>query len=162
MSTCESMKTAMHARLDGELPDAGDRALADHLLACAACRSHFEELRTIDALLGEIALTDRPAPRVVPIETAAPMPPVLSSRIPVTTWPALAASVLLAIVLLFTLPSSDDPAPPVANDPTTEPNEPFSVSFDEEELLAVNVPTENPQIKIVWLYTAHTDSPKGL
>lgn len=53
----------LQAYLDGEIDDAAERAVADHIAACTACAEELDSLRDADRRLSQaLALLDSPAP----------------------------------------------------------------------------------------------------
>ena len=96
---CTSARSAVSARLDGELPEAEDAALDEHLSRCPACRAWEDDAATV---------TRRARLRTAPSPGPDLVDRVLATRSrPRHAWPAERWLLLLvgATMLLAALPS---------------------------------------------------------
>jgi anti-sigma factor RsiW len=59
---CREVVEVLTDYLDGALPVDEREALEQHLLACAGCAIHLEQLRTTVRLTGQLSEDDVPAP----------------------------------------------------------------------------------------------------
>ena len=137
---CLEAKEHVHARLDGELDDSGTSELGAHLEGCPECRAFSEEMDSLRSWIVEVGETDRMEPTAGTVQ-----------RSPSSRWwrgvPALAASFLLGLGLILTSvlrPVGPPSPPPVAAT--------FEVQAANENLLVVQLESQNPGIHIVWLY----------
>ncbi len=139
--------------LDGRL-DPGERGpLEAHLAACAACRAHVQELRTVMGVLGEW-----PAVAPSPSFDAALRQRVAQEAEQGSGWfvlrpvwgAALAAAVVLAVALTFWQPADVEPPPvpqapgvAVAPQPRTPQEQAVQPETNGSDELAV---LDNPEV----------------
>jgi len=109
---CKEAIPLMHDYLDGELKAAQMALLKEHLLACLACRKHFQQLERAGALLGAMPRVAAPDSLTDRIMQSLPAPPKRSAW---KTWirrhpAATAAAVFMAVMLssFATMWSSDN------------------------------------------------------
>lgn len=147
--SCKFPVEWLHRKIDGELTPEESGRLDAHLDACGECREHIAELSSVGDLLREASLLEPAAsPTSVKEPTAAP-------RITRLGLPAAAALLFAACLFIMNLPQ---PAPVDRDREVTEAAE-FEVVETADDVLAVNVPSKNPNVHIVWLYSL--DPEKG-
>ena len=83
MAGCKLYRKRLSAFLDGALPAEKQRALAEHLASCAACRKQVAELQRLGPLLEHLEVPPPPADMALRIMAAARV-----SRPPLLHWPA--------------------------------------------------------------------------
>ena len=67
---CQEVVEVLTEYLDGALPSDEREALEQHLLACAGCATHLEQLRTTVRLTGRLSEDDVPPPLMERLLTA--------------------------------------------------------------------------------------------
>jgi anti-sigma factor RsiW len=108
MILCEDVRTALHLYIDAELSPRKELAIEAHLVECGACRSEYDQLReVVDTVRGSKPLYE---PR-----------PVLRNKVESmlqdagrnkTRWPAHAAWLIAAALVIAALPPGMLLAPP--------------------------------------------------
>lgn len=106
---CESARRLLHLKLDGELREADDRLLDEHLEGCEDCRRLRDELERVDAALREgLGALEMPEP--APDAVRQEIRRAHRSRVLWSTWlPAAAAFVLVVLVALIATPGLNGP-----------------------------------------------------
>lgn len=163
---CSNAQDAIQLDLDGELP-AHLRAVLDaHLRACADCRERHRQIAAIQTAVHGLAEASD--------QMHAPMPSIDFVRPRRLSWRSgLAAAAVVALCfgtwLMANRLHSNAPAPApqiVQAPPTIGPVEPqaaemsppkqrpnVTVSFSNaDDVIAVPVETENPNVTIIWVY----------
>lgn len=143
---CAEVRGKLHLQVDDELhPDDGWR-LERHLESCESCRQQAWELREVCSLLAEVGSTDRQQAEIARGDSKG-----------VTRWWSAAAAALLMSAAFFlseriTKPRTD-PGDTVQMT-RTEPKGHLEMTIElrNKGLLAVNLPSRNPDVHIAWLY----------
>ncbi len=144
---CAEARGRLHLQVDDELhPDDGWR-LERHLESCESCRQRAWELREVCSLLAEVGSTDRRQ-----TETTRSDSKGVTRR-----WSAAAASLLMSAAFFLSEhimkppTHSDDTVQMTRTEPQVSPPE-LTIEIHNKGLLAVNLPSRNPDVHIVWLY----------
>jgi len=148
----------MQYDLDGDLTPRRQNALKEHIASCSNCSTIWRQLSVMQSAMQ--SMVGEPAP-----------PLFLASPAPKSRWRAgvaVAAVVGLFIGVYMTASSlrTDAPDAPVIAQNLIEPATPsipiaanarprVQVEFDPaEDVIAVPMPTDTPNVTIIWLYPA--------
>lgn len=153
MRDCEFVQTHIDDWLDGGLDLTSADRFDDHIAACESCRALVEREHLISLDLESLGGA---ANRIAQDGQIAEHPPHRRRRV----WPAAAAIVLLVSGgYVATWLTKDTPAERNGNgrDIVRKPvdAEPIQLSIvlpDDDSRMTVRMPSDDPQVKIIWLY----------